>query len=162
IEHTFDLPAVTNSAKVVFKNAEEADQITEAARILKIDPPDTNAIPLLSTNDTGLEVVLIPLAPCNPWLLDDAARLYERITDVPVKIRRLDKEWAWGTPDRIARQRDIESILVRLTKRNINFSSWNRDQYISALTDTTKSEDAFSKYSGQDLVEKFMAEPGQY
>jgi len=93
IENTSDLAAATNSAKTVFKNAENRDQIGRAAKFLVLEPPNLDAIPLLSTNDTGLEVVLIPLPPCNPWLLDEAARMYERITDVPVKIRRLDSEW---------------------------------------------------------------------
>lgn len=162
IENTSDLAAATNSAKAVFKNAENRDQINRAAKFLGLEPPNPDNIPLLSTNDAGLEVVLIPLAPCNPWLLDEAAKLYQRITEVPVKIRRLDSEWTWGPPDRIARQRDIEGILVRLAKQNINFNGWTGDRYLTALTNALKSEDALTRYWGQDLLAKISAEPGQY
>lgn len=162
IENTSDLTAATNSAKAVFKNAETRDQTTRAAKILGIEPPNLGDIPLLSTNDTGLVVVLIPLPPCNPWLLDEAAKIYERITDVPVRIRRLDNEWTWGTPDRVARQRDIEGLLVRLAKQNINFNGWAGDRYLTALTNALKSEDALTRYWGQDLLAKISAESGQY
>ncbi|MDB6058816.1 MAG: hypothetical protein JWO95_2660, partial [Verrucomicrobiales bacterium] len=81
------LPDATNSARVVLKNAELQDQISRAAGFLGVKPPTMDDIPLLSTNDTGLVVVLIPLPPCNPWLLEEAAKVYERITDIPVRFR---------------------------------------------------------------------------
>ena len=154
--------AATNSAKAVLKSAEQLDQISNAAGFLGVEAPTLEKIASLSTNDTGFEVVLIPIAPCNPWLLGEVASTYERITDVPVKIRRLDQEWTWGTPDRVARQRDIESILIRLAKKNIVFTGWDRDRYLSALTEAVKSEDAFSKYWANDLISKAKVEPGQY
>lgn len=162
MENTSDAATATNSAKIVFKNAENPDQINRAAKFLGIELPNSEAIPLLSTNDTGMEIVLIPLPPCSPWLLDETARVYERITDVPVKIRRLDSGWTWGQPDRIARQRDLEGILVRLEKQNIDFNGWTRDRYLGALTNALKSQDPLSRYWGQDLLAKISAEPGQY
>ena len=162
IENTSDLMAATNSAKAVLKSAEQLDQISQAAGFLGVEAPTLEKIASLSTNDTGFEVVLIPIAPCNPWLPGEVASTYERITDVPVKIRQLDQEWIWGTPDRVARQRDIENILIRLAKKNIVFTGWDKDRYLSALTEAVKSEDAFSKYWANDLISKAKVEPGQY
>jgi predicted Zn-dependent protease len=161
IENTSDLIAATNSARAVFKNAENSYQISRAAGLLGIKPPNIEAIPSLSTNDTGLAVILIPLQPCNPWLLEESAKLLERITEVPVSIRSLGK-WTWGLPDRIARQRELEAILVRLAKKNLSFAGWTRDRYLSALTNALESEDALSRYWGQALVTKVNAEPCQY
>lgn len=162
IENTSDLVAATNSAKVVFKSAEDPGQISQAANFLGVEVPTLEKITLLSTNDTGLEVILIPISPCNPWLLGEVASTYERITGVPVKIRHLAQEWTWHSPDRIARQRDFESALVRLAKKNLDFSGWDRSRYLSALTEALKSEDAFSRYWGQDLLTKATIEPGQF
>jgi hypothetical protein len=111
----------------VFKRAEDFDEISKAARFLGIEAPNLGKLTALSTNDTGFEVILIPIPPCNPWLLDEAVRTYERITDVPVKIRRLEQDWVWRSPDRVARQRDIESYLIRLAETNILFSGWSKN-----------------------------------
>jgi predicted Zn-dependent protease len=152
----------TNSAKAVLKNAEDQDQILKAAHFMGIESRTIDAFSPLATNETGLQVVLIPLPPCNPWLLDEAAKVFDRITEVPVKIRRLNEDWSWGTPERISRQRDIQGILVRLAKQNIDFGGWNRDRYVQALADAVASEDALSKYWVHDLVEQVKKEPGQY
>jgi predicted Zn-dependent protease len=162
IENTADRAAATNSAKAVFKSAEDQGQITKAARFLGVEAPTLEKIPPLSTNDTGFEVVLIPIAPCNPWLLDEVAATFQRITDVTVKIRRLDQEWTWRSPDRMARQRDFESALVRLAKKNIDFSGWDQNRYLSALAEAVKPEDALSRYWGNDLITRAKTEPGQY
>ncbi|HYG21134.1 MAG TPA: hypothetical protein VEH04_00020 [Verrucomicrobiae bacterium] len=162
MENTSDLTAATNSAKVVFKNAEDPSQISKAGSFLGVETPTLDKIPVLSTNDTGLTVVLLPIAPCSPWLLEEVASTYQRMTEVPVVVRRLDSEWRWGSPDRIARQRQVEGILVQLAKTNINFGGWNQDRYFHGLTNVLKSQDAAWQYWGTDLVTKIKAEPGQY
>ena len=162
MKNTLDLTAATNSAKVVLKNAEDQSQISKAGSFLGVDPQTLEKFPVLSTNDTGLKVILIPIPPCNPWLLEEVASTFQGMTDVPVLIRRLNREWTWGAPDRIARQRQVEGILVQLAKTNINFTGWNQDRYFHALTNVLKSQDAASKYWGTDLVTKIEAEPGQY
>lgn len=162
MENTPDLMAATNSAEVVFKRAEDCDEISKAARFLGIAAPNLGRFTVLSTNDTGFEVILIPIAPCNPWLLDEVVRTYEGITGVPVKIRRLDQNWVWRSPDRFARQRDIENILIRLAKTNIVFTGWDRNRYLNALTEAVKTRDALSKYWVNDLISKAKSEPGQY
>jgi predicted Zn-dependent protease len=162
MKNTPDSISASNSAKTVFKNAEDQDQVLKAAQFLGIEPRTIDAFPPLETNETGLQVILIPLPPSNPWLLDESAKVFERITEVPVKIRRLSEVWSWGTPERIFRQRDIQGILVRLAKENIEFTGWSKERYINALTDAVESEDALSKYWVRDLAEQVQKEPGQY
>ena len=156
-----DSISATNSAKTVLKNAEDQGQIVQAAHFMGIKPQTIDSFPPLATNETGLQVILIPLHPCNPWLLDEAAKVFERITEVPVKIRQLNETWYWGIPERISRQRDIQGILVKLARENIDFTDWSKDRYISALADAVKSEDALSKFWVRDLSEQVKKEPGQ-
>ncbi|MDD5705034.1 MAG: hypothetical protein PHR35_03855 [Kiritimatiellae bacterium] len=162
MENTPDATSASNSAKAVFKNAETRDQITKAASFLGVESRTIELLTPLSTNEAGLQVILIPLPPCNSWLLDESAKVFERIIEVPVKIRRLNEVWLWGTPERIFRQRDIQGILVRLTKENIEFTNWSNDRYINTLNDAVKSEDALSRYWVRDLAEQVKKEPGQY
>jgi predicted Zn-dependent protease len=51
---------------------------------------------------------------------------------------------------------------MRLAKKNIDFTGWDRSRYFAALTEAAKSEDAFSKYSANNLISKIKTEPGQY
>jgi predicted Zn-dependent protease len=154
--------SATNSAKTVFKNAEDEDQILTAAHFMGIEPQTIDAFPPLATNETGLQVILIPLSPCNPWLLKESAKVFERISEIPVKIRRLDEPWSWNVPERISQQRHIQSILVRLTKQNIDFTGWTKDRYVQELANAVTSEDALSKYWVRELIDKVNTEPGQY
>lgn len=162
MESTPDLTVATNSAEVVLKRAEDSEEISKAARFLGIEAPTLEKLTVLSTNDTGFEVILIPIPPCNPWLLDEVARTYEGITDVPVKIRRLEQDWVWRSPDRVARQRDIESNLIRLAETNIVFTGWDNERYLNALAKAVKSSDALSRYWMNDLISQAKSEPGQY
>ena len=162
VENAPSSASASNSAKTVFKNAEDQDQVLKAAHFMGIEPRSIDTFPPLATNEAGLQVILIPLAPCNPWLLDEVAKVFDRITEVPVKVRRLNEAWSWGTPERIFRQRDIQGILVRLARQNIDFTGWTGDQYVQALTDAVKSEDALFRYWVRDLVEQVKKEPGQY
>lgn len=162
MENTPDSETATNSARTVLRNAENADQITKAAKFLGAPPKTIEDFAPLETNETGLQLILVPFTPCNAWLLEDAAKVYQTITDVPVKIRRLPEEWFWGSPERIARQRDLQGMLARLKRQNMDFPSWTKDRYIETLSDAVKSEDALSKYWVRDFVEKIKNEPGQY
>lgn len=162
MENTPDSISASNSANTVFKNAEAPDQIAKAASFIGAEPRNLDLLSSLATNETGLQVILIPLPPCNPWLLDETAKVYERITGVPVTIKRLNEAWSWGAPERISRQREIQGILVQLTRENLDFTNWNKDRYIEALTDAVKPEDALSNYWIHDLAEKVKDEPGQY
>ncbi len=162
MENTADSASASNSAGIVLKGAEGADQISEAAKFLGDKPKTLEEIAPLGTNETGLQVMLVPLAPCNPWLLEDVARVYQQITDIPVKIRRLDEQWRWAAPDRIARQREIRGWLVQMNHQNIDFNNWSKDRYVDALSDAMKSQDALTQYWIQDAIRKIEKEPGQY
>jgi len=162
MENSDDPAAATNSARVVFKNAEDRDLTDRAAMYLGKEVANLDAIPTLSTNETGLQLILVPLPPCNPWLLDEAATIFEKITGIPVQTRRLKEDWIWSSPERIARQRSIQGMLVRLKGSDIDFTNWTKDKYIQQLTAAVESEDALSKYYVRDLIQKIEDEPGQY
>jgi len=162
IEHTADPAAARISAEIVFKNAEDRKLIDRAAKVLQIPPATLDSIPFLEKNETGLQVVLIPLPPCNPWLLEEAARTYEKITDVPVKIRRLREVWWFAAPDRVHRQRDIQRVLITLRGETINFAGWDRERYALELLKATESEDALSRYQVKKLVSGLNEFSGQF
>lgn len=167
VKYTNDSSAAANSAKTVFKNAENKKLIDQAAKYLGKPLADINSIPLLDANETGLQLILIPLPPCNPWLLDDAAATFRRITDIPVKIRRLKEDWKWAPENRIARERYIQGTLVRLKDKNIDFNGWTKDRYIKEMRSTLDSNETYSnnallKYRINILINKIMEEPGQF
>ena len=162
IKNTDDSVAAANSARIVFKNAEDSKFIEQVAKYLKKDLANLNSIPLLSENETGLQLILIPLPPCNPWFLDEAAATFRRITDVPVKIRRIKENWLWTHPERIARQRMIQEMLVKMKGNNINFTSWTKDRYIKEMRSVIETENALSRHFVNDLIKKIADEPGQY
>jgi predicted Zn-dependent protease len=167
VKYTDDSSAAENSAKTVFKNAENKKLIDQAAKYLGKQLADINSIPLLDANQTGLQLILIPLPPCNPWLLDDAAATFRQITDIPVKIRRLKDDWKWASEDRIARERYIQGTLVRLKDKNIDFNGWTKDRYIKEMRSTIDSNETYSnnallKYRINTIINKITEEPGQY
>lgn len=162
MNNTPDASSASNSANIVFKNAEIKDQIKQASRFLGIEPKSFGSIPYLEPNETGLQVILIPLHPCNPWLLDEVAKSYEQMTDIPVKVRQLNEQWYWGIPERISGQRNIQSLLTRFTQHPLDFTGWTKDQYTEALRKAVESEDVFSKYLIHDLIGKLNKDPGQY
>jgi predicted Zn-dependent protease len=162
IENTGDREAARASAGIVFKNAESRKLIDSAAKALGQTPATLDSIPFLEKNETGLQVILIPLPPCNPWILDEAAKVYRQITDIPVKIRRLKEVWWFAAPDRIYRQRDIQRFLVGLRRERINFAGWNAARYASELLAAVESKDALSRYQANELVSNMNAFKGQY
>lgn len=162
IENTSDPAATIASAEIVIKNAESRKLIDRAANALKKSPATLESIPFLEKNETGLQVILIPISPCNPWLLEEAARKYEQITEIPVKVRRLKAVWWFAAPDRVYNQRNIQRVLVGLRGQTIDFAGWNRERYASELLKATESEDALSRYQAKELVGKMNEFSGQY
>jgi predicted Zn-dependent protease len=162
MDRTPDANAAKISAEIVFKNSENKIKIKRAADYLGISEKDYNAIPFLEKNETGLQMILIPLQPCNIWLLEETAATYEKITGVPVKIRRLAENWNLKAPDRIFGQRHVQSILIKLEKKQIDFSDWRKPRYISALKQAVSDEDPYSKYYVMDLIKKINLKPGLY
>ena len=157
-----NLVAATNSAKIVFKNAESQDLLDQAVEFLGKTIPTIDAIPVLNTNEIGLQLILIPLPPCNPWLLDEVAKSFIQITGIPTKTRRLEKEWLWGTPERISSQRKIQNILIRFKGEKIDYKNWTKNRYIAEMRGAVIDQDALSKYYVNDLIDKVKKEAGQY
>lgn len=161
-EKTEDKTAGTNSAKIVFKNAENQNLIEKAARFLSKEMGTLDQFPLLSPKDTGFQLILIPLPPCNPWILEEAADIFEEITGIPVQIRRLNNKWEWASPERIAHQRHIQGILVRAKGENIDFTNWEKSRYLDEIYNAVRTQDALSKYYASDLMDKVKHDGGQY
>ncbi|MCK4959086.1 MAG: hypothetical protein KAT00_06790 [Planctomycetes bacterium] len=162
MEMSTDSAAAMTSAKIVFKNAEDSKLIDKAAKYLGTKLKTLDSIPMLDKGETGLQVILVPLEPCNLWLLADVAQTYQQITGVPVKIRRLQEKWTLGSPDRIPYQRAMQSHLVRLKEEDIDFTGWKKDRYIEELLKAIESEDALSRYYVRNVIDKIDDEPGQY
>ncbi|PIE68606.1 MAG: hypothetical protein CSA21_06755 [Deltaproteobacteria bacterium] len=113
------------SAKIVERDAEEKNLLDAAAKILHKDIPSISSYPLLTVNDQGLKVILIPLEPCNPWLLDDIAEKYKKITSIPVVIRRLPVSWTTPKPERSVYRPYLEKIASNIWKKQADFSGWS-------------------------------------
>ncbi len=161
-ENTGADEAAINSTKVVFQNAESLSLINKAASRLGVKAKTYESIPVLGKNETGLQVILIPLPPYNPWLLEESAKKYELITGVPVKIRRLKETWKLGVPDRIFRQRDAQSVLQKGENTPVDFSGWDKNRYIKELIKLADNEDPLSAYHIQEFVKAVEVEAGQY
>lgn len=161
-ENTDDSTAAANSAEIVFKNAEKEELINKSAEFLGNPIANLNAIPLLNTNETGLQLVIVPLPPCNPWLLNEAASTFEQCTGVPAKVRRLDGDWSWTSPERTGMQREIQRMLVRLRGKNIDFAGWKKKRYVDELKSVVKTRDALSARYVFNLIEELENDPGQY
>lgn len=162
MENSKDLKAAANSAKIVMKNAEDPVLIEKAAKFLKMNLESINTIPLLEAQEKGLQLILIPIGPCNVWLLEKSAKTYENMTNIPTKVRRLKENWPLGSPDRIPYQRRVQEILIKLKKKNIDFNKWTKGKYIEELMNGVASEDALSKYYVKDLIEKINKGEGQF
>ncbi len=162
IEHTDDPTVARTSAEIVFKSAESRKLIDRAAKVLQKSPATLDSIPFLEKHETGLQLILIPLSPCNPWLLEEAARTYEKITGISVKIRRLNEVWWFAAPDRVHRQRNIQRALIKLRGKTIDFAGWSKERYVSELLSAIEFEDALSRYQVKELVGKMNAFTGQY
>ncbi|MFO7870559.1 MAG: hypothetical protein R6V03_03905 [Kiritimatiellia bacterium] len=160
--NTKDAYAAKNSAEIVLANAEDPELVADAAELLGKQLTEYDSIPLLKEKEKGLQVILIPLEPCEVWLLDDVAEIYREMTGVPVKIRRLKKEWHWSKPDRIAQERTIRKAIVRIKKKEVDFTGWSKEQYVDVLNFAARSENALSRYYIGELIDKINRGPGQY
>ena len=160
--HTPDAVAASNSAKAVFRNSEDLDQIDQAARFLGKERMNLDELPTLSPDDTGLRLVLIPLPPCNPWFLEESAKVFEQITQIPVSIRRLDVEWKWKTPERIAFQRDVQMFLTSGNPTPFDFTGWPPERYFSEIRKLANSKGPIFQWSAEKWIQRINASPGQY
>nr|WP_320012432.1 hypothetical protein [uncultured Desulfobulbus sp.] len=114
----------SQSARIVERDAEEKTLLNTAAKILNKDIPTLTSYPFLNVKDKGLKVILIPLDPCNPWILDEISETYEKITSIPVIVRRLPVNWTAPEPTRSAYRPYLEKIASNIWKTKSDFSNW--------------------------------------
>jgi len=74
--------------------------------------------------------------------LEEVSEIYQKITNIPVKIRRIKERWKWDEPDRVPYQRTVQEVLVKLKGENINLQIWNKDKYIEELKKAVDTKDA--------------------
>jgi hypothetical protein len=91
-----DRAAAVSSAGVVFDNAERPEFTARAAKLLGRQEPTAAGLPPLQRSDGRLQVVLIALPPVDVRLVEQAARIYEQIAAVPMRLVRLDSVWEWA------------------------------------------------------------------
>lgn len=128
------------SARIVERNAEEESLLNTAAKILNKDIPANSSYSFLGTKDKGIEVILLPLEPCNPWLLDEIARTYEKITSIPVVIRRLPVNWTIPEPSRSAYRPYLEKIASNIWKTKSDFRDWSLSKLKDEIMNKAKEE----------------------
>ena len=126
-------------ALIVKKNAEEKELLDAAALVLKNETPNTSP-KILSKKDNGLSVILIPIEPCNPWLLDEIAAAYEEITSIPVVIRRLPVKMPRFEPSRSVYRSHLENIASNIWKTKSDFNDWSLSKLKSEIMEIAKKE----------------------
>jgi hypothetical protein len=160
--HTTDPAAASISARTVYQHAIERQQVEQAATYLNERHVSLQDFPVLIPGEEGLQLILVPLPPCNPWLLEDVADLFEEITGISTKVRRLKSEWEWDSPDRLSRQRDIQEMLSRNSTEPIDFVEWPKARYADELRKVGTQGGAFAEYSINQLIQTIENEPGQH
>lgn len=161
-KNTRDPVAAQASAQTVWDNAESPVLIDQAARLLGRNRIDPASLPAIEPGLRGLQVVLVPLQPCDLRLIEEAGRLFSENLKLPVRIAALPGEWRWGAPDRIHRQRDIENLILQKLGKPVDFSGWTRDLYATNMLAATAKEDALTRFSVEALVQEVSEKPGQY
>lgn len=162
-EHTQDEAAASASALAVWENTESPALASRAAHLLgRTEPDASSSIPILERGVTGLQVVFIPLTPCDIRLLEEAAHLYSTSLDIPVQIARLPNSWHWEQADRLYRQRDMQFAISQSAGKAIDFTGWTMDRYAKELLAMTTKRDALARYQIHSFLEEAHGKPGQY
>ncbi len=162
IENATDAATARNSALVVYDNAEDPELVAKAAQYLGRATPDISTLPVIGKFELGLQLILVPLPPCDIRLVGEAAGLYEKATGIPVRVRRFTEEWILGEPGRIPEQRPIQQAIIQKLGPNTNFNGWSRARYKEELLRTVEKSDALAKYSMANFVAKLDKRPDQY
>ena len=156
---TKNLEEAKQSAQIVARDAEDKNLLNAAAKILNKDIPEISSYPLFSEKDNGLKVILIPLEPCNPWLLDEIAKKYEKITTIPVVIRRLPVNWTAPEPSRSAYRPYLEIIASNIWKTKSDFGEWPLSKLKDEIMKKAKEEGPQAVTTINQIFKK-MAEGG--
>jgi predicted Zn-dependent protease len=157
-----DSVSASNSARVVYGNAEDQLLVEKAEDFLQEKKKTIADFPLLESGESGLQLILLPLPPCNPWLLEPAAQVFEEITGIPTKVCRLKSDWVWENPDRVSRQRDIQEMLSSTKQNPIDFNGWTKERYVTELKNIAEAGNALTKYYIGQWIKSVEKEPGQY
>lgn len=156
---TKNLEEAKQSAQIVARDAEEENLLNAAAKILKKDIPAISSYPLLSKKDNGLKVILLPLEPCNPWLIDEIAKNYKKITTIPVVIRKLPINWTVPEPSRSTYRPYLERIASNIWKTKSDFSDWPLSKLKDEIMKEAKNEGSQAVTNINQIFKK-MGEEG--
>ena len=160
-ENVRDPKVRTENATVAYERTEDAELRSRAARLIGKKEAESASIPLLGKGESGLQVVLLPLHPCDLTLVSEAAAICRKILDIPVKLRRLPTPWTFPTASRIWSQRTVEAFILRSGDPKADFTGWTRDQYASAMLSIAAKRYPLESYQIEQFVEKLRQEPGQ-
>jgi hypothetical protein len=157
-----DASIAQNSARVIFRDAESPELISKSAKLLQETDPALVQVPLLDKGERGLQVILIPLAPCDLGLLAQVSKIYSGITNIPIKVMRLSESWKFESPDRIPNQRQIQQFIAQQRGSSPDFTGWTLERYKTELLAASGSSDALSKFSVNKLLASLSPTSGQY
>jgi hypothetical protein len=161
-ETTKDVAAARASALVVWDNAEDPRLRARAAKLLGLTETRFESLPVLEPGSKGLQVVLVPLPPCDLRLIEEAARQFSSSFDLPVKIARLPVDWAWQAPERVYRERELRGTIAQKSGAPVDFGGWSKDRYATELAKVTANDDPLAQYWIGDFLRSFGEKPGQY
>lgn len=161
-EHGNDKAAAQAGAIVVYDNAESGELVARAAKLLNRREPAIADLPLLKPGETGLQVILIPLPPVEVRVLEAAARTYEQITHVPVRLARLPEAWAFSVPGRLPEQRNMQRAIIQHRGPNVDFTGWSRQRYEQELLAIVEGKDALAKFGTASFIVKLDERPLQF
>lgn len=160
--HSKDKAAVQRSAAAVLNGTEDGVLYAAAQRLLGQRSLVPEEVPLLEMGLTGLQLVLIPLPPCDLSLLEAAAKVYETITQVPTRIRRLPVAWALGQPERVPDQRRLQQAIIQARGTDVDFTGWTRERYASELLSSFGGADPLRRHFVELHLQNLSGQPGQY
>lgn len=160
-ELTPDARAKHDSASVVHKRAEDVELRRRAGRVLGLNDPILESLPLLTKGEKGLQIILVPLPPCDIPLAVEAAAICQKIVGFPVKLRRLKMPWTFGAATRIARQRDARTFILQNGNPATNFTGWTLDRYAAAILDIGAKRPPLEAYRIRKFVDDIRSRPGQ-
>ena len=161
-DSTKDPATIRASAEAVWNNAENPVLLSRAAALLDRKETAISDLPKLEAGITGLQVVLIPLPPCDIRLIEEAAKLYSDSLQLPVKIVRLPDPWQWWKPDRLYQQKNIQNLILQKNKKPIDFNGWTQAQYAQKLVEVSSKEDALTRFRVRTFLETLPGKPPQY
>lgn len=153
-ELTTDPKARKENASVAYDRTEDVELRARAARLIG-KQTDLASLPLLGKGESGLQLVLLPLTPCDLTLVSEAAVICGKILDIPVNLRRMPAPWTFGVPGRIRNKRNIDAFLLKEGDPHANFDGWTADQYTSAMLSIADKKPPPEAYQLRHFVEEF-------